>query len=177
MQLQSGAKKRKLAREALTGFGSEAIDMKMAMGMAMDMGLTGEEEGEEMQNMSDEQMVSLFLGSCRALLIQDSSNLLQSTVIFPTYRWPLSSTTFHSPLPLLKNLSSTPTTSLPRQITPFPAQTWTNTPLPLSAMPFSLLTSLVMADKKVKVEVSMAMVKEVKKVRWTRISRCLIYQI
>lgn len=61
MQLQSGAKKRKLAREALTGFGSEAIDMKMAMGMAMDMGLTGEEEGEEMQNMSDEQMVSLGL--------------------------------------------------------------------------------------------------------------------
>ncbi|KAL0245823.1 hypothetical protein I308_104959 [Cryptococcus tetragattii IND107] len=57
MQLQSGAKKRKLAREALTGFGSEAIDMKMAMGMAMDMGLTGEEEGEEMQNMSDEQML------------------------------------------------------------------------------------------------------------------------
>lgn len=61
MQLQSGAKKRKLAREALPGFGSEAIDMKMAMGMAMDMGLTGEEEGEEMQNMSDEQMVSLCL--------------------------------------------------------------------------------------------------------------------
>lgn len=72
MQLQSGAKKRKLAREALTGFGSEAIDMKMAMGMAMDMGLTGEEEGEEMQNMSDEQMVSLFLVARSALLIQDS---------------------------------------------------------------------------------------------------------
>lgn len=68
MQLQSGAKKRKLAREALAGFGSEAIDMKMAMGMAMDMGLTGEEEGEEMQNMSDEQMVSLFLSICRALV-------------------------------------------------------------------------------------------------------------
>lgn len=68
MQLQSGAKKRKLAREALAGFGSEAIDMKMAMGMAMDMGLTGEEEGEEMQNMSDEQMVSLFLFICRALV-------------------------------------------------------------------------------------------------------------
>ncbi|WVW85987.1 hypothetical protein I302_108025 [Kwoniella bestiolae CBS 10118] len=53
-----GGKKRKLgARESLSTFGSEAMDMKMAMGMAMDMGLTGEEEGEEMQTMSDDQML------------------------------------------------------------------------------------------------------------------------
>ncbi|WWD19502.1 hypothetical protein CI109_103963 [Kwoniella shandongensis] len=52
------SKKRKLGtRESIGGFGSEAMDMKMAMGMAMDMGLTGEEEGEEMQTMSDEQML------------------------------------------------------------------------------------------------------------------------
>ncbi|KAK8853088.1 hypothetical protein IAR55_003789 [Kwoniella newhampshirensis] len=51
-------KKRKLGtRESIGGFGSEAMDMKMAMGMAMDMGLTGEEEGEEMQTMSEEQML------------------------------------------------------------------------------------------------------------------------
>ncbi|WWC94699.1 hypothetical protein V866_001547 [Kwoniella sp. B9012] len=53
-----GGKKRKLgARESLSTFGSEAMDMKMAMGMAMDMGLTGEEEGEEMQTLSDDQML------------------------------------------------------------------------------------------------------------------------
>ncbi|WRT70381.1 uncharacterized protein IL334_007379 [Kwoniella shivajii] len=52
------SKKRKLGtRENLSTFGSEAMDMKMAMGMAMDMGLTGEEEGEEMQNMTDDQML------------------------------------------------------------------------------------------------------------------------
>ncbi|WWC91554.1 uncharacterized protein L201_006500 [Kwoniella dendrophila CBS 6074] len=57
-QPSHGSKKRKLgARETLTTFGSEAMDMKMAMGMAMDMGLTGEEEGEEMQNMTDDQML------------------------------------------------------------------------------------------------------------------------
>nr|ODN94138.1 hypothetical protein L203_00314 [Cryptococcus depauperatus CBS 7841] len=50
-------KKRKLTRESLTAFGSEAMDIKMAMGMAMDMGLTGEEEGEEIQSMSDDQML------------------------------------------------------------------------------------------------------------------------
>ncbi|WWC64414.1 uncharacterized protein I303_107024 [Kwoniella dejecticola CBS 10117] len=51
-------KKRKLgARESLSTFGSEAMDMKMAMGMAMDMGLTGEEEGEELQTMTDDQML------------------------------------------------------------------------------------------------------------------------
>lgn len=34
------------------------MDMKMAMGMAVDLGLTGEEEGEEMMSMTDDQMVS-----------------------------------------------------------------------------------------------------------------------
>ncbi|WWC71854.1 uncharacterized protein I206_105813 [Kwoniella pini CBS 10737] len=57
-QPSHGGKKRKLgARESLSTFGSEAMDMKMAMGMAMDMGLTGEEEGEEMQTMTDDQML------------------------------------------------------------------------------------------------------------------------
>ncbi|WVR00341.1 hypothetical protein IAU59_007484 [Kwoniella sp. CBS 9459] len=58
VQPNHSSKKRKLGvRESLGGFGSEAMDMKMAMGMAMDMGLTGEEEGEEMQTMSDDQML------------------------------------------------------------------------------------------------------------------------
>ena len=54
----SAGKKRKLGRESL-GFGSDGIDMKMAMGMAMDMGLAGEDEGEEMLSMSDDQMVCI----------------------------------------------------------------------------------------------------------------------
>jgi hypothetical protein len=37
------------------------MDMKMAMGMAVDLGLTGEEEGEEMMSMSDDQMVGRSL--------------------------------------------------------------------------------------------------------------------
>lgn len=58
------AKKRKLgSRDSLGGFASEGMDMKMAMGMAMDMGLTGEEEGEEMLTMTDDQMVSEAWGS------------------------------------------------------------------------------------------------------------------
>jgi len=52
-------KKRKLGgRDSLGGFGSGEMDMKMAMGMAVDLGLTGEEEGEEMMSMTDDQMVS-----------------------------------------------------------------------------------------------------------------------
>ncbi|WVQ84868.1 hypothetical protein IAT38_007031 [Cryptococcus sp. DSM 104549] len=50
-------KKRKITRDSITGFGSEAMDIKMAMGMAMDMGLTGEEEGEELQTVTEEQML------------------------------------------------------------------------------------------------------------------------
>jgi hypothetical protein len=60
-QASQVAKKRKLSsRESLGGFASEGMDMKMAMGMAMDMGLTGEEEGEEMLTMTDDQMVNTW---------------------------------------------------------------------------------------------------------------------
>lgn len=48
-------KKRKMAHRD-SSFG-DGIDMQRAMGMAMEMGLTAEEEGEEMMTMSDEQMV------------------------------------------------------------------------------------------------------------------------
>jgi len=39
------------------GFGSDGIDMKTAMGIAMDLGLAGEEEGEELLSMGDDLMV------------------------------------------------------------------------------------------------------------------------
>ena len=51
------SKKRKLGQRESMGYGSDGIDMKLAMGMAMDMGLAGEDEGEELLTMSDEQMV------------------------------------------------------------------------------------------------------------------------
>ena len=54
--LHSG-KKRKLGQRDSQGFGSEGIDMKTAMGMAMELGLAGEEEGEDLMTMSDDQMV------------------------------------------------------------------------------------------------------------------------
>lgn len=57
-QQLGGNKKRKLGQRdnGPGGFG-EGLDMQRAMGMAMDMGLAGEEEGEDMQSMNDEQMV------------------------------------------------------------------------------------------------------------------------
>ncbi len=39
------------------GFGSGEMDMKLAMGMAVDLGLTGEDEGDELMTMTDDQMV------------------------------------------------------------------------------------------------------------------------
>ena len=51
-------KKRKMgSRDDLDQFGSNEMDMKMAMGMAVDLGLAGEEEGEEMLTMTDDQML------------------------------------------------------------------------------------------------------------------------
>jgi hypothetical protein len=55
-QPQQLNKKRKIsARDSAFGDG---IDMQRAMGMAMDMGLTQEEEGEELMSMTNDQMVS-----------------------------------------------------------------------------------------------------------------------
>ena len=54
-------KKRKLtSRDSLGGFGSGEMDMKLAMGMAVDLGLTGEDEGDELMTMTDDQMVRCF---------------------------------------------------------------------------------------------------------------------
>lgn len=50
-------KKRKMTHRD-SSFG-DGIDMQRAMGMAMDMGLTAEEEGEEMMSMDENQMVCL----------------------------------------------------------------------------------------------------------------------
>ena len=66
------------------GFGSGEMDMKMAMGMAVDLGLTGEEEGEEMMSMSDDQMVShpLVFGSPELTFSLNPSPLMD---ILPIY--------------------------------------------------------------------------------------------
>lgn len=52
---QQMIKKRKMAHRD-SSFG-DGIDMQRAMGMAIDMGLAAEEEGEEMVSLSDDQMV------------------------------------------------------------------------------------------------------------------------
>ena len=59
IQQQQMAKKRKLSQRD-SAFG-DGIDMQRAMGMAVDMGLAAEEEGEELMSMSDDQMVCLML--------------------------------------------------------------------------------------------------------------------
>jgi hypothetical protein len=59
LQQQQMAKKRKLSQRD-SAFG-DGIDMQRAMGMAVDMGLAAEEEGEELMSMTDDQMVGLFL--------------------------------------------------------------------------------------------------------------------
>jgi hypothetical protein len=56
-QQQQMAKKRKLSQRD-SAFG-DGIDMQRAMGMAVDMGLAAEEEGEELMSMTDDQMVGL----------------------------------------------------------------------------------------------------------------------
>jgi hypothetical protein len=58
-------KKRKLGQrgDSVPGGFGEGIDLQRAMGMAMDMGLAGEEEGEDMQSMNDDQMVSQLYNS------------------------------------------------------------------------------------------------------------------
>jgi hypothetical protein len=59
-QQQAAGKKRKYgSRDSVGPVGSDAMDMRMAMGMAMDMGLAGEEEAEDLLSMTDEQMVSM----------------------------------------------------------------------------------------------------------------------
>ncbi|ORX40729.1 hypothetical protein BD324DRAFT_17532 [Kockovaella imperatae] len=51
-------KKRKMQQRDSSSFGPpHEIDMKMAMNMAVDLGLTTEEENEEMVSMTDEQML------------------------------------------------------------------------------------------------------------------------
>jgi len=55
LQQQQMAKKRKLSQRD-SAFG-DGIDMQRAMGMAVDMGLAAEEEGEELMSMTDDQMV------------------------------------------------------------------------------------------------------------------------
>lgn len=40
----------------------DGIDMQRAMGMAIDMGLAAEEEGEEMVSLTDDQMVGQVSG-------------------------------------------------------------------------------------------------------------------
>ena len=65
LQQQQMAKKRKLSQRD-SAFG-DGIDMQRAMGMAVDMGLAAEEEGEELISMTDDQMVKLFskdMGMC-----------------------------------------------------------------------------------------------------------------
>ena len=55
-------KKRKVApRDSIGTFNTSEIDMKLAMNMAVDLGLANEDEGDEMMTMTDEQMVSLSL--------------------------------------------------------------------------------------------------------------------
>jgi hypothetical protein len=60
LQQQQMAKKRKLSQRD-SAFG-DGIDMQRAMGMAVDMGLAAEEEGEELMSMTDDQMVGSILG-------------------------------------------------------------------------------------------------------------------
>lgn len=56
-------KKRKLGqRDSVAGFGSGEMDLKLAMHMAADLGLTGEDEGDELLTMTDDQMVRRPLG-------------------------------------------------------------------------------------------------------------------
>lgn len=55
------AKKRKLQRDSMGGLGADAMDMRMAMGMAMDLGLAEEDDDDQMLTMNDEQMVSKLL--------------------------------------------------------------------------------------------------------------------
>ncbi|ORY28129.1 hypothetical protein BCR39DRAFT_535565 [Naematelia encephala] len=50
-------KKRKIGSRDSEGFGEGGMDMKLAMGMAMDMGLAGEEDGEELLTMNDDAML------------------------------------------------------------------------------------------------------------------------
>ena len=50
-------KKRKLGQRDSLGFGADGMDLKLAMGMAMDIGLGGEEDGEELMGMSEDSMV------------------------------------------------------------------------------------------------------------------------
>ncbi|KAK4684756.1 hypothetical protein P7C73_g5413, partial [Tremellales sp. Uapishka_1] len=54
---QTGKKRKLGQRDSMGALGAETMDMRMAMGMAMDMGLAGEDEGEDLLNMSDEQML------------------------------------------------------------------------------------------------------------------------
>ncbi|KAL1409982.1 hypothetical protein Q8F55_003982 [Vanrija albida] len=54
--LGSLGKKRKLQRDSMT-LGTDGLDMRMAMGMAMDLGLAEEEEDEHLLTMSDDQML------------------------------------------------------------------------------------------------------------------------
>ncbi len=59
--------------------------MKMAMGMAMDMGLAGEDEGEDLSTMSDELMVRRQPTPSAWKLTVSSSNPSLSTAIWPTF--------------------------------------------------------------------------------------------
>jgi hypothetical protein len=52
------SKKRKLQRDSMGGLGADAMDMRMAMGMAMDLGLAEEDDDEQILTMTDEHMVS-----------------------------------------------------------------------------------------------------------------------
>jgi len=115
------------------------MDMKMAMGMAVDLGLTGEEEGEEMMSMSDDQMVSR--GEERSLhRLTVSSNPSQSMGTWPTYRWRPSFTTYLIPPGQITTKTATLRMTIPVVTTTrsHRPQTWTNTPRLHCATPFSL---------------------------------------
>ena len=80
-------KKRKLGQRDSLGFGADGMDIKMAMGMAMDMGLGGDEDGEDLMGMSEDSMVCHHsVGECRIRAeIKSSSNPLRSTGISRTF--------------------------------------------------------------------------------------------
>lgn len=80
IQQQQMAKKRKLSQRD-SAFG-DGIDMQRAMGMAVDMGLAAEEEGEELMSMSDDQMVCLMSAKGSS---QSSWKLLPSMATLRTY--------------------------------------------------------------------------------------------
>ena len=124
MQSQS-QKKRKFGQRDHLPFSPDGLDMKMAMGMAVDMGLAGEDEEGDLLIMNDEQMVSY--SSSVGQFNNCSLNPLLLTGIWPTYRSRHLSIIYLSPRHI-QPTTSMPMTSHLLRIPPFPQPSWTNIP-------------------------------------------------